>query len=283
MFFDTHCHLNFHAFEGGTDKILARASAAKVTEILIPGTDLETSQKAIHIAQQFSGCYAAVGIHPHHISTYMNKSEALEQDILSIEKLLTQNRVVAVGEIGLDRHVYRISKHGPDITVTPEYFALQLQALSSQVQLAIRHDKSVVIHNRESADDLLQFFKNLPQTDQKALQNRTVLHCCESDQRLLDLAIRHSFFIGVDGDVTFDDKKQDFIRQVPLSRLVLETDAPYILPEPIRSEKRQPNHPAFIPLIAAKVAEILEVSLDEVAKQTTANAHTLYGLPQQES
>ena len=279
MFFDTHCHLNFHAFEGGTEKILIRAAAAGVTEIVIPGTDLETSQKAIDIAQKFSGCYAAVGIHPHHISMYLERPEALEKDISNIEKLLAEDKVVAVGEIGLDRHVYRISKHGPDITVSPEYFALQLRALSLQMHLAIKHSKSVIIHNRESADDLLQFFDNLSQSDQKALENRVVLHCCESDDRLLDLAISHSFFIGVDGDVTYDPKKQDFIRRVPLSRLVLETDAPYILPEPVRSEKRQPNHPVFIPLIAAKVAEILEVSVDEVASQTTANAHTLYHLP----
>lgn len=279
MFFDTHCHLNFHAFEGGTEKILTRAAAAGVTEIVIPGTDLETSQKAIDIAQKFSGCYAAVGIHPHHISTYLERPEALQQDIAGIERLLTQNGVVAIGEIGLDRHVYRVSKHGPDITVSPEYFALQLQALSSQIQLAIKHSKSVAIHNRESADDILKFFETLSQSDRKALENRVVLHCCESDDRLLGLAIRHSFFIGVDGDVTFDQKKQDFIRRVPLSHLVLETDAPYILPEPIRSEKRQPNHPAFIPLIGAKVAEILEVSLDGLARHTTANAHSLYRLP----
>ncbi len=279
MFIDTHCHLNFHAFEGGTERILTRAAAAGVTKIIVPGTDTTTSLKAIDIARSFPSCFAAVGIHPHHISAYVDRPGALQEDISYVENLLSHKQAVAVGEIGLDRHVYRISKYGPDISVSPAYFSLQLRALELQIQLAIKHHKSVVIHNRECADDLLQFFADMTPRDLNTLCNHVVLHCCESDERLLDLALRHSFFIGVDGDVTYDTQKQDFIRRVPLSRLVLETDAPYILPEPIRSEKRQPNHPAFIPLIAAKIAEIKAVGLEEIAETTSINAALLYQLP----
>ncbi|MEI6326994.1 MAG: TatD family hydrolase [Candidatus Roizmanbacteria bacterium] len=280
MYVDTHCHLNFHAFEGGTEKILTRAAAAGVTCIIIPGTDLVTSQKALDIVHEFPQCYAAVGIHPHHVLSYIDTPGALEKDISTLTQMLAQDNVVAIGEIGLDRHVYTVSKYGPEVHVSPEYFSLQLQAFRMQIQLAIQSHKSVVIHNRECSDDILQFFADMSPSDLTLLQNRVVLHCCESDDRLLELAVRQKFFIGVDGDVTFDILKQDFIRRVPLERLVLETDAPYILPEPVRSQKRQPNHPAFIPLIAAKVADLMGVSIEEVARQTTTNAYELYHLPQ---
>lgn len=282
MFFDTHCHLNFQAFIGGERKILQRARDVGVGHILIPGTDRITSQIAVDIADRLTDCYAAVGIHPHHLYPYIGRFEALEKDIYFIEQLLTHPTVVAIGEIGLDRHTYRVSKYGPDIAISDEYIEMQIRALEMQIHLAIRHDKSVVIHNRETTSELLHFFTHsLTKDALLRLQDRLVIHCCEPDQRLLDLAVSRRFFIGVDGDITYDAKKQDFIRTVPLSHLVLETDSPYILPEPLRSQKKYPNVPANIPLIAQAVAEVKAIDLDEVASVTTANAHRLYHLPKE--
>lgn len=279
MFIDTHCHLNFKAFAGGAEKIVKRARDQGVVQIVVPGTDIETSQTAIEIAKKNEACFAAVGLHPHHVQKYIGSNGALHQDIDAIKSMLTEEKVVAVGEIGLDRHTYQTSKYGPEIVVSVDYFDMQLQALQKQIELAIKYDKSVVIHNRESTTDILHFFASLSKSHNEKLHGRLVLHCCEADMRLLDLATQLSFFIGVDGDVTYDTAKRDFISKVPLSMLVLETDAPYILPEPLRSAKKYPNLPANIPLIAQSVADLKRVSLAEVAEQTTSNAVQLYHLP----
>lgn len=280
MFIDTHCHLNFRAFAGGDEKIVRRAQESGVSRIVIPGTDIDTSQMAIEIAGRNPVCYAAVGLHPHHIQKYISSIEALEKDILTIESLISHEKVVAVGEIGLDRHVYRTSKYGPEIEVSEEYFGIQLIALKMQVELALHTRKSVILHNRESATDLIRFITNdLTPAQRGALQGKVVFHCCEPDIKLLEVARTLGFYIGVDGDVTFDTLKRDFISKVPLSMLVLETDAPYILPEPMKSEKKYPNLPAYIPLIAQAVAELKQVSIAEVADQTTKNAINLYHLP----
>lgn len=279
MFIDTHCHLNFHAFAGGDAKIVKRAQEQSVIKIIIPGTDIETSQMAIDIALRNEACFATIGLHPHHVQKYIGSIEALQQDLDIIESMLSREKVVAVGEIGLDRHTYRTSKYGPEVVVSDEYFDFQLVALQKQIELAITHDRSVVIHNRESTGDILQFFTSLSKPQCDALRGRLVLHCCEPDMRLLDFATEHAFYIGVDGDVTYDTEKMDFISKVPLSMLVLETDAPYILPEPMRSAKKYPNLPAYIPLIAQSVADLKYVSVAEVGEQTTTNATNLYHLP----
>jgi TatD DNase family protein len=275
-FIDTHCHLNFKAFEGGHKKIMRRARESGVTDVVIPGTDLYTSRQAIYICNQEEGCYAAVGIHPHHVRALTE--DTLLQEIGKIEALVEDANVVAIGEIGLDKHVYVDSRYGSLLKVDEDYFQLQLVALRVQIDLAVRTRKSIIIHNRESTLELVRFFTNLlrkPFYDMPP----TVLHCCESDMRLLDMAKQYGFYIGVDGDVTFDSKKRDFIRHVPLTQLVLETDSPYILPEPLKSQKKYPNLPSNIPIIAMEVAKIKGVTIEEVAETTTQNAQKLYSLP----
>lgn len=278
-FIDTHCHLNFKAFENGAPKIIRRALDVDVVRFVVPGTDIATSQKARVLANENNEVYAVVGVHPHHIHNYHAETfeEALQTDIEILAEMLLDPKVLGVGEVGLDKHTYYASRHGDGMEITEDVFALQKKLFLSQVELAVNVGKSLVIHNREAKSDLVKIVSENVSLFQK-MSKKTVLHCCEPDNDLLDLAKKHRFFIGVDGDVTFDPSKQDFIKEVPRELLVLETDSPYILPEPLRSQKRYPNTPASIPLIAQSVARIWGCSVFDVASTTTSNAKELFGL-----
>lgn len=281
MYIDTHCHLNFKAFAGGEAKIIRRAKDVGVTTFVVPGTDMVTSQLAVTIAKQNPDAFAVVGVHPHHAVQYQgaDPERNLADDFVQIEKWLLDSKVVGIGEIGLDRHEYTTSRYGPLISISDDSFHIQKDIFTRQIELVIAHNKSVVIHNREAVDDLISLCNSL-ESRLVALRGRGVLHCCEPDINLLTLAKELGFYIGVDGDITYSPEKQDFIRQVPLEMLVLETDAPYLLPEPLKTAKKYPNTPANIPLIADAVARIHGVSVREVAEITTQNARKLFDLPE---
>ena len=155
--FDTHCHLNFQAFEGRVDRIIDEARKAGVTKIVVPGTDLETSKKAVEIAQKFAGVYAAVGIHPHHVYKLKvkNKKLKVEEDLKEIEKLLTNNKAVAVGEVGLDRHYYNKTKYA-DYQIDESFIELQKEFFLEQIKLANKYKKTLIIHNRKAKKDMLK-------------------------------------------------------------------------------------------------------------------------------
>lgn len=287
MYIDTHCHLNFSRFKKKVDEVIAAARSAGVIHIVIPGTDVMSSQKAVEIARRNEGIYAAVGIHPHHaLSPVIPRSSAQQNDegscsqdfsVAQIEKLLRNDKngvIVAVGEIGLDRHTYKQTKY-ENYHVNEAFIDAQKKLFETQFRLAKKYKKSIIIHNREAKDDILLLIENNWSDE---LKNRAVFHCCEPDLELLDFAQEHGIFIGVDGDITYWKEKTQFIKKVPLEMLVLETDAPFLLPEPLRSEKKYPNVPANIPLIAQFVSEVKGVSLEKLSEQTTANAHTLFNL-----
>lgn len=283
--------------------------------MVIPGTDITSSKRAIEIAQQFENVYAAVGIHPHHVYELMKSSQLLFRSELvspkggpgdscstskieeSLQIPLTQTptshnnfadslkligqmlldpKVVAVGEIGIDKHEYQKTKY-ESYVITPELLAMQKQLVEKQISLGLRNNKSIILHNREARGDLLEILRKV---DMKYMEYRTVFHCCEPDLQLLQFAKQHKFFIGVDGDVTYGKEKQGFIKEVPLDMLVLETDAPFLLPEPLRSEKKYPNNPGNIPLIAKFIADLKGESVEMISRETTQNARRLFNLPE---
>ncbi len=281
--FDTHCHINFKAFRKNVDEIIQSSFNAGVTTLLIPGTDVATSQRAIDIAHQYDGLYVAAGIHPHHVFELYIQTKDLQLDetqdhisheLNAIEAMLADTRVVAVGEIGLDRHMYIKTKYA-EYEVTEEFLALQKAIMIQQLELARTHRKAVVIHNREAAADLLSL---LEENWDDAFSGKMVFHCCEPDIDLLAFAKEHQIFIGVDGDITYGDDKVNFIRQVPDELLVLETDAPYLLPEPLRQQKLYPNRPSNIPLIAERVSQIRGTTLAQLGKMTEENGKRLLGI-----
>lgn len=283
--FDTHCHLNFKAFEGKVGEVIKRAQSAGVDYILVPGTDNETSIKAVEIANQYENVYAAVGYHPHHVNRIQNlefriKNGNLEfrinKFINDIKQLLNNKKVVAIGEVGLDKHEYKISKYA-NYLISNEIIELQKELLKAQIKLALEYDKSLILHNREAIDE---FFGVIGEIWDKKLEGRTVFHCCEPDDRLLQFAIEHKIFIGIDGDVTYRKDKQEFIKKIPLDLLILETDAPYLVPEPLRSQKVFPNEPKNISIIAEFIAKIIDQPFDsaqgKIIDITTNNSKKLF-------
>lgn len=303
--FDTHCHLNFKAYKKTLPDIIARAEDAGVTDIMIPGTDVKTSKKAVEIAAEHEHMYAAVGIHPHHVYKLMKREEIrdtssetigdsrlrgndssailrfAQNDIEELEALITNPNVKAVGEIGLDNHVYEKTVY-EDYVVDGQFVEIQKELLKMQIDLAKKYDKSIIFHNREAKEDMLSI---IGQKWDSCFEGRAVFHCCEPDfvetgqaPSLLQFAKEHKMFLGVDGDITYFEEKQEFIKVVPLEMLVLETDSPFLLPEPLRAEKKYPNQPANITIVAEWVAKLKGENVENVREVTRENGMKLFGI-----
>ena len=290
--FDTHCHLNFKRFKNSIPEVIQRAQAAGVTGIIIPGTDLYTSKVSVELSNQYEGVFSAVGIHPHHAIQYqksnvptspkvplgVSKSQIykskLKSNIEELKRLLTHPKVVAVGEVGLDTFQYTNTKY-QTYQINAEFIEAQKQLLVEQIKLALEYDKSLILHNREAKEDLLPL---LEKHWDKKLEGKTVFHCCEPDIELLEFAQKHGIFIGVDGDVTYDKTKQEFIKEIPIEMLVVETDSPFILPEPLKSEKKYPNEPAYVQYVVEEVAKLMDSSIEEVSQITMENGRRLFNL-----
>lgn len=268
--FDTHCHLNFDRFRDVLHDITVRAKKAGLIGITVPGTDIASSQKAIELSSAYDFLYAAVGIHPHHCFEIEKKE--INNLIQKVEDLVKRDKVVAVGEIGLDTHLYNRTKYR-HYRMSQPFFETQKELFTAQLKLATTYGKAVILHNRQATYEIIDILLSDPTY---LMPHRLVFHCCQPQKILLDFAQKHHIFIGIDGDITYDKKKQEFIKHIPLDLLVLETDAPYLLPEPLRSEKKFPNEPAYLSLIRDFVADILNKDPQEIAQVTTKNAHRLF-------
>lgn len=257
--FDTHAHLNFEAFSENYQEVLDNAKSERVSHIMIPGTDIKTSLKAIEIASKNENVWASVGIHPTKDLEKLDTSETIEE----IASLAKDSKVIAIGEVGIDYHWFRSNKE------TQRIF------FEKQAKIALEIGKSLIIHNREAHEDLLNIIDSFWNDK---LKQRAVFHCCEPKLELLEFANKHDMFIGVDGDVTYDLAKAAFIEKVPLDMLVVETDSPYIIPEPLKSEKVFPNEPKNLKLIVDTVSKIKRINPAEVERITLENAYRLFDL-----
>lgn len=270
-FIDTHCHLNFKRFNKTREQIINESHERGVTTCIVPGTDIYSSIKAVEIAKNSGSLYAAVGIHPHH--TFQKEgANSMQSDINELEKLIVHPKVVAVGEIGLDKHMYEDTKY-ENYQISEAFLQAQKEYLIAQMQLANKYDKALILHNRETKYELMSI---LNQEWVEKMRFRTVFHCCEPDEELFAYAQEHNMYIGIDGDVTYGGEKSLFAKKVPLSMLVLETDSPFLLPEPLKTQRLYPNTPANIPIIAQYVADVKGISIEEVAEVTTRNAKRLF-------
>jgi TatD DNase family protein len=260
--FDTHCHLNSIEFPDDLVPIINSARENDVKYFLVPGFEIKSSQKANEIAEDFENVYSAVGFHP----TKDIEKIGFEEIISELNSLLEQHQgISAIGEVGLD--YYRF--------VSPS--RIQKKLLEASLKLSIKYDKSVILHNRQAADDVLTVLRNMGAEN---FSGKLVFHCCEPNLDLLKFAEKHTYFIGVDGDITYDLTKQSFIQKVPLELLVVETDSPYLLPEPFRSAKPKPayNEPKNIKYIVTKVAEIKKLPVEKIIQETTYNALGLFSV-----
>lgn len=265
---DTHTHLQFKAFAGKVDQVIKEALEVGVEKMVVVGTNVETSKKAVELTQKVDSLYAAVGIHPHHIFEHHDTPKTLANHLEEIERLVSQDKVIAIGEVGMDKHVYQKTKH-QNYQITDKFIALQKEAFIAQIKLALKCKKSLIIHNREAVEETLEI---LEQNWDKSLEGKTVFHCCEPDQKLLDFAKKHYIYIGIDGDVTYDKVKQEFVKKIPLELLVLETDSPFLVPKVFEF----PNTPANLNYINKFIAQLLDMDLDKLEKLVTGNSTKLF-------
>ena len=265
---DTHVHLQLSQYNDDLVAVLDRAAAAGVHTAIVPGTELKDSIAAAGLAATYRDAmcslYATVGIHP-------TSAQTLTDDVLeTLADLASEQRVVTIGEIGLD--YYWPERENRSWTCAPP--EVQRDALRHQLALATDLDLPVVIHDRDAHKDTLEILSRWKRNNPGA---RGVLHSYAGGPDLLRDVLDLGFYIGIDGPVTFR-KANDLhavARLVPLDRLLLETDGPYLTPEPHRGRR---NEPAYIPLIATRIAELKGQPAEEIAEATTANAEALFGL-----
>ncbi len=253
--FDTHAHLHDPAFAADREAVLARARAAGVGRVLTIGTDPDSSREAAALADRHADIYAAVGIHPH------DATRADDTALAGIAALARGSRVVAVGEIGLD--YFR--------NLSPP--AAQRAALRAQLAVAREVGKPVLLHCREAHADLLALLV----TDGVARVGG-IMHCFSGDLAIAQRCLELGLLISIAGPVTYPNARRllDVVRGVPLDLLVLETDCPYLPPQPWRGQR---NEPAYVVATAARVAELCGVPVSAVARRTTLTACARLGLP----
>ncbi len=260
MLIDTHCHLNFDSYDADRDTVIQRAAEAGVTRIIIPSVDLVTGQEGIDLAERYEGIFAAAGIHPN------STADFTDADLEKIAAQAAHSKVVAIGEIGLDYHWDDSPK------------ATQHRAFEAQLNLAARLELPVIIHNREASEDVMRILEAWAVDLPPSLKDRPgVLHSFSAPAAIAERALAIGFYLGFTGPVTF--KNADDLRRIaqstPLDRIVVETDAPFLTPTPYRGKR---NEPAYIPLIAERIAALKTMPADQFAAATTVNAVKLFRL-----
>lgn len=261
MYIDTHCHLNFATFTDDWQTVTNQAVKAGVERMIVVGADMETSARAVEICQQHSALFASVGVHPHHAPEEFN--------LKKLRTLAQNKKVVAIGETGVDYHIYEKSKY-PEKIISPETKTKQKIIFGRQIQLAKELKLPLIIHNREAGEDTLDTLKHFCSGD--GLYPPGVFHCISGGRKLLQKILDLGFFIGVDANIVYSQEVQTLVHDAPLDKILLETDAPYLGPN--RDGAR--NTPQSVKIVARHIAKINNLSEREIAKQTTANAHRLF-------
>ncbi|NBJ70862.1 TatD family hydrolase [Roseburia sp. 1XD42-34] len=254
MLFDTHVHLNARDFFEDREETIKRAFDAGVTRMLVVGFDRETIPLAIEIAEQYETIYAAVGWHP------VDAVDMTEQELGWIEELSSHPKVVALGEMGLDYHWDKSPKE------------VQKEVFRKQIRLAKKVQLPIIIHNREATEDIISILK-----EEKAESVGGIMHCYNDSVDYVQDCLDMNFYISLGGPVTFKNATlpKEVAVQVPLERLLIETDAPFLAPHPYRGKR---NEPAYVKLVAEKIATLRGSSLEEIGEITTKNALSLFRL-----
>jgi TatD DNase family protein len=248
---DTHCHLDWNKFDPDRDQVVQRAIEAGVTRMITIGVDIPSSQRAIELAEKYPAVYAAIGVHPNDCGDF--SKNALNQ----VRSLARHAKVVAIGEIGLDYYWQKTAKDQ------------QARAFEMQLDLAAEVQKPVIIHNREATADVMRMLSQR--------RNIGVLHSFFESIGVAQQAIGLGYSIGFTGPITFKkaDREREVAQEVPIDRILIETDAPFLTPEPHRGKR---NEPAYVKHVAEMIAQVKGLTFDEVARQTTLNAEKLFGL-----
>lgn len=254
MIIDTHCHLDDSRYNEDLQEVLDNAKGAGVEKYIIPGADSKTLQRAVEIAEEFEDVYFAVGVHPYDIEGY---------DRSYLAQYVHHPKCVAIGECGLD--YFRLPKGEESIAQEKE---AQKEVFIDQILWAKELEKPLIVHVRESSADCLALLEKY------AGPQGGVLHCYNADESLLKLASRN-FYYGIGGVLTFKNAKKliNVYPKIPKDKLLIETDAPYLTPHPHRGER---NEPAYTTLVAQKMAELSECSIEYIEDISTQNAKRLF-------
>jgi TatD DNase family protein len=253
LIFDTHAHYDDAAFDEDRGKILSGLPDEGIFAVIDAGADIKSSRESIEISKKYPYVYAAVGIHPENVDKIEDKNYTyeLEKLILSCEK------VVAIGEIGLD---YHYSSENKDI---------QKSVFENQIKLALKHDIPIMVHDREAHGDTLEFLKKY--------KPKGVVHCFSGSLEMAKEIIKLGMYLGIGGVVTFKNAKNvvHVVKDISLSHMVLETDAPYMAPVPLRGKRCDSS---YIKYTAEKVAELKDIKMSEILEETKKNALNLFSI-----
>ena len=253
MLFDTHAHLDDSAFDVDREDLLASFAGAGVGLVMNAGCSLESSRNAISLAKQYPWLYAAVGSHP-------DAADEVNEDVIALyRQLAKEDKVKAIGEIGLDYHYEDIPRE------------IQQKAFRMQMALAQELDLPVIVHERDAHEDGLAIVKEFPRVS-------GVFHCYSGSPEMARQLVDLGWYIGFTGVLTFKNARKavQTAASIPLDRILLETDCPYMAPEPFRGRR---NHPGYLYRMAEKLAEIRGISTEEAAAATTENGKRLYCIP----
>ena len=253
MYFDTHVHLNSEQYSN-VEEIINNALNNNVKKMVVVGYDLKSSIKAVSIANEYDFVYAAVGVHPSEIRK-MN-----EDDFEKIEKLLTNKKVVAIGEIGLDYYWDKDNKEK------------QKEIFIKQIKLANKYNLPIVIHSRDAALDTYEILK-----ENKKYYEKGIMHCYSYSLDLAKEFIKLNFYLAFGGALTFLNAKQnkEVVKEIDIEYLLIETDAPYLTPHPFRGKQ---NEPKYISLVVKEMSNLKNISEEEIACVTYNNACNLFGI-----
>lgn len=259
MLIDTHCHLNLDQFDNDLPDVISRAKNAGITKIIVPGINLETSKRAVQISENYEEVFAAVGLHPNEIGA------SAQNDIAELQSFLDHPKVIALGEIGLDFYHDCISRKA------------QEDLLIRQLTVADQRDIPVILHSRNSLSRLNKILRSWISDSCRSTVPRLmgVMHSFEGNFEEALEFYQMGFMISLNGNITFKNAHTRHVlaNEVPLKALVLETDSPFLSPIPFRGRRNEPAHLSFI---AQRLAEIKQITRDEIEKQTTINAEKVF-------
>ena len=261
-FFDSHAHLDDEKFNEDRENLINSLKEAEITKCVSAGYSLESSQKAVNLSKQYEFIYAICGISPNDIP---QTEDELWKDIAPIEKIVKENQtekkkiVVAIGEIGLDYYWEK----------DEEKRNMQKKAFIEQIKLANQLELPIVIHTRDAIMDTIEILKN------HEVKNKGVFHCCPQNRELIKEALKLGFYISFAGPITFKNSKnaEEMINLVPNDKILIETDSPYLAPEPVRGTR---NDPRNVKYVANKIALSKGLSLEEVSQMTFENACKIF-------
>jgi len=252
MFIDTHCHLDFPEFNQDRGQVIKRAKDQGIGYIINIGSSIDGSKRSVELSRQYDNIYATIGIHPHDADSFNNKDEII------LRELAGKNKVVAIGEIGLD-YFKNYSKSDN-----------QRKLFVSLIKLAKDFNFPLVIHTREAKEDTLRILK-------EAMPLKAVVHCFSGDETFLKDCLDLGFLISFTCNITYKkaENLRDMVKLTPIERLLLETDAPYLSPEGFRGKRNEPMH---VKLLAQEIAGIKEINIEEIGRITTENAIKFFNL-----